>query len=299
MVSSANQSSRSISPSSPQAGHHLLHLVGDGGGVAAHELVPQGLVVQHLAPALRRRVEDDALAEDRRHEGVGLGLVEQLLGGPEEELVGVGPGEQHDVALGRCGTRPTSPHSARTRAHERDRVDAQLVEVPVLAVAARHPGRLAQFDRRWSWCLSSWSCSGASGWTSIDGEVRAPRRGHRVRRWPGHAVGAQEVAEWRARPQRAHSLDHLGGDVGVPVHPHVGQGRAGPHDRWPARRSPRAPSAARVTNPSSAPLRRHVGGHARPRVRDDVGGDEDQVAAPARHHAGAEAPAPGGGPRRR
>ena len=77
-----------------------VDLVGDGRGVAAHELVAQGLVVEHLAPALGRRVEDHALAEDRRHERVGLGLVERLLGGPEEELVGLGPGEQDHVAIG-------------------------------------------------------------------------------------------------------------------------------------------------------------------------------------------------------
>ena len=100
MVSSANHSSRSISPSSSQPATMLLDLVGDGGGVAAHELVPQRLVVEHLAAALGRRVEDHALAEDRRHERVGLGLVELLLGRPEEELVGVGPGQQHHVAVG-------------------------------------------------------------------------------------------------------------------------------------------------------------------------------------------------------
>ena len=64
MVSSANQSSRSISPSSPQPATMLLDLVGDGGGVAPHELVPEGLVVEHLAPALGRGVEDHPLAED-------------------------------------------------------------------------------------------------------------------------------------------------------------------------------------------------------------------------------------------
>ena len=99
MVSSANQSSRSISPSSSQPATIRSTSRGDGRGVAPHELVAQRLVVQHLAPALGRGVEHHALAEDRRHERVGLGLVELLLGGPEVELVGVGPGQQHDVAV--------------------------------------------------------------------------------------------------------------------------------------------------------------------------------------------------------
>jgi hypothetical protein len=47
-----------------------------------------------------RRVEHHALAEDRRHEGVGGSLVEVLLLGPEEELVGLGAGQQDDVAVG-------------------------------------------------------------------------------------------------------------------------------------------------------------------------------------------------------
>ena len=86
--------------SSPTCRTMRLDLVGDGGGVAPHELVAQRLVVEHLAPALGRRVEDHALSEDRRHERVGLGLVEHLLGGAEEHLVGLGPGEQHHVAVG-------------------------------------------------------------------------------------------------------------------------------------------------------------------------------------------------------
>ena len=39
--------------------------------------------------------------------------------------------------------------------------------------------------------------------------------------------------EWRAKPHAAHSLDDLAGDLGVPVHAHAGQGRAGPDDRGP------------------------------------------------------------------
>ncbi len=69
---------------------HVLDLGRDLLCVAAHELVFQGLVVEHLRAALGRRVEDDAFAEDRGHERIGLGLVELLLGGAEELLVGLG-----------------------------------------------------------------------------------------------------------------------------------------------------------------------------------------------------------------
>ncbi len=112
-----------------------VDLVRDRGGVAPHELVAQGLVVEHLAPALGRRVEDHPFSEDRRHEGIGLGLVELFLGGTEEQLVGFGPGEQHDVAVG----QPELADVAALLAcppHEPDGIGAQLVEVPVLSLAA-------------------------------------------------------------------------------------------------------------------------------------------------------------------
>ena len=110
--------------------------------MAAHELVPQRLVVEHLAPALGRGVEDHALAEDGRHERVGLGLVEQLLGGPEEPFVGLGPGEQDHVLVG----QPELAHVAALGpgpAHEPDGVAPQLLQMAVLVLAARDLGRLA------------------------------------------------------------------------------------------------------------------------------------------------------------
>ena len=69
---------------------HPAHFALDGGGMTLHLLTPQRGVVQHLLSALRTGIEHHALPEDRRHEGVGLGLVEILVGGPEEEFVGVG-----------------------------------------------------------------------------------------------------------------------------------------------------------------------------------------------------------------
>ena len=89
MVNSAKKSSRSISPSSPQLAIILLHFVLDGGGVTLHVLAAQRGVVQHLRAPLGAGVEHHTLAEDRRHERVRLGLVEILVGGTEEELVGV------------------------------------------------------------------------------------------------------------------------------------------------------------------------------------------------------------------
>ena len=55
-------------------------------------------------------VEHHALAEDRRHERVRLGLVEVVVGRPEEELVGLRPGQEDDLLVGqpeRCRRRRT------------------------------------------------------------------------------------------------------------------------------------------------------------------------------------------------
>ena len=100
MVNSAKKSSRSISPSSPQFGDHPPHFALDRRGVALHVLAAQRGVVQHLLAPLRAGVEHHTLAEDRRHEGIRLGLVEILVGGTEEELVGFGAGQQDDVLVG-------------------------------------------------------------------------------------------------------------------------------------------------------------------------------------------------------
>ena len=80
---------------------------------------------------------------------------------------------------------------------------------------------------------------------------------------------------------------HLAGDVGVPVHPHARQGRAGPHDHGA---HPRALQLhlQRGDEALEPPLGGHVGRHARPGVGHDVGRHEDQVAPAALHHAGAE-----------
>jgi hypothetical protein len=61
-------------------GDHLLDFTLDGGRVALHLLAAKCRVVQHLLATFRAGVEDHALPEDRRHERVGLGLVEIGLG---------------------------------------------------------------------------------------------------------------------------------------------------------------------------------------------------------------------------
>jgi hypothetical protein len=90
-----------------------------------------------MAPALptRRGIEHDARAEDGRHERVGLGLIELLLGSPEVVLVGVGSGQQHDVAVAEgefAHVAALGPYPL----HEADGIDPVLVQVGVFAVAA-------------------------------------------------------------------------------------------------------------------------------------------------------------------
>ncbi len=75
------------------AGDHVLHLAVDGRRVAPHLFATQRRIVQHLLAAFGAGVEDDALTEDRLHERIGGLLVEILVRGTEEELVGLRTGE--------------------------------------------------------------------------------------------------------------------------------------------------------------------------------------------------------------
>ncbi len=135
MVNSAKKSSSSISPSSPQSATIFLHFALDGGGVALHLLAAQRGVVQHLLAPLGAGVEDHALAEDRRHERVGLGLVEILVGGAEEELVGFGARQQDDVLVDQLEPADVTALVADAL-HQPDRVGAELLEVAVFFFAA-------------------------------------------------------------------------------------------------------------------------------------------------------------------
>jgi hypothetical protein len=98
--------------------------------------------VEHLAAPLGRRVEHNALAEDRRHERVGLGLVQLLLGRAEVELVGVRTRQQHDVTFGQRELPHVAAFGPHPR-HEADGVAAELVQMAVLALTARDAWRFS------------------------------------------------------------------------------------------------------------------------------------------------------------
>ena len=119
-------------------GDHLLDFALDGGGVTLHLLAAQRRVVQHLLAPLGAGVEHHALAEDRRHERVGLGLVEILVGGTEEELVGFGAGQQDDVLVDQLEPADVTAFVADAL-HQPDWVGAELLEMAVLFFAAGNP----------------------------------------------------------------------------------------------------------------------------------------------------------------
>lgn len=123
----------------PPVGDHLLDLALDGAGVALHLLAAQRRVVQHLLAPLGAGVEHHALAEDRRHERIRLGLVEILVGGAEEELVGLGAREQDDVLVHQLEPADVAALVAHAL-HQTDWVGAEFLEVAVLFLAAGNPG---------------------------------------------------------------------------------------------------------------------------------------------------------------
>ena len=105
--------------------------------MALHLLAAQGRVVQHLLAPLGAGVEHHALAEDRRHERIGLGLVEILVGGTEEELVGVGARQEDDVLVDQLEPSDVAAF-VPDALHQPDRVGAELLEMAVLFLATRY-----------------------------------------------------------------------------------------------------------------------------------------------------------------
>jgi len=153
--------------------NHPADFALDRDRVALHVFAAQRGVVQHLLAALRARVEHHALAEDRCHEWVGLGLVEILIRGPEEELVGFGAGEKDDVLAGELEPADVAALVADPL-HQPDRVGAEFLEVSVLLGSAGNPRNLLELLARhdssgyFSCCRSFGELdSGASGWISM------------------------------------------------------------------------------------------------------------------------------------
>ena len=144
-------------------GDDLLDLVLDGGRVALHLLAAQCGVVQHLRATLGVGVEHHALTEDRRHERVGLGLVELAVAGAEEELVGLRPGQHDDLLVDQLEPADVAALLADA-VHQADRVGAELLEVAVLLLAAGDPGhdRCGHDRSRFSsFRMSFWRSAGA------------------------------------------------------------------------------------------------------------------------------------------
>src|SRR5690606_11142748 len=188
------------------------------------------LVLEHLLTLLGRGVEDHALAEDRRHEGVRLALVEGRVGCAEELLVRLGAGDQHDLPVGEVEL-PDRPALGVGALEQRDRVDPQLREMPGAVVGDGvgddgnlvHPGqgiegRLGVAHR---------SSTGASGLTST--RLRCSPRGAdtTVVIAAARAAGLRKCW-WRAWPNRTQPLMTVSTSSGVqsePISLWVGPGR--------------------------------------------------------------------------
>ena len=120
-------------------GDHLLDFALDGGRMALHLFTAQRRVVQHLLAAFGAGVEHHALPEDRRHERVGLGLIELGVRRAEEELVRLGAGQQDDVLVDQLEPADVAALVADAL-HQPDRIGAELLEVSVFFFAAGNPG---------------------------------------------------------------------------------------------------------------------------------------------------------------
>ena len=173
-----------------------------------------------------RGVEDDALAEDRRHERVRRRLVERRVGRPEELLVGLGAGDQHDVAVGQ-------PEPADVAALLADPLEQRRSGRPASRRGGRSRRRGTAYET--SGIASTVgrahrSSTGASGLTST--RFRWTPRGALTTMAIASAIaaGLQEVRGAGRGPNRTHWLSTNGAVVGVPVAAHLAPGRAGPHD---------------------------------------------------------------------
>src|SRR6202022_1699214 len=79
------------------------------------------------------------LAEDLRHEQVGLSLIEILISGPKEELAGLRTRQQNDLLVRQMENTEVTALLADA-VHQRDRIRPNLLEVSVLFLATGNTG---------------------------------------------------------------------------------------------------------------------------------------------------------------
>lgn len=65
-------------------------------------------------------------------------MIHLLIGGPEEELVGIGSGQQDDVLVGELERTDVTAFVAHPL-HQADGIGAELLEMAVFFFAAGHP----------------------------------------------------------------------------------------------------------------------------------------------------------------
>ena len=95
--------------------------------------------MQHFASPFRWRVKHDTFTEDRRHEGVRLGLIEERFGGTKEPFVLLRPSHHHHIAPADLEAPDVATFLADT-SHQADWISAHLIEVVTVGVAPAHQG---------------------------------------------------------------------------------------------------------------------------------------------------------------
>src|SRR4051794_7620441 len=103
--------------------------------MALHLLTAQRGVVQHFFAPLGAGVEHHSLAENRRHERVRLSLIEILIGGTEEELVGLRTRQQDDMLVDQLEPTDIAAFVADPL-HQTDRIGAKFLEMSVFFLSA-------------------------------------------------------------------------------------------------------------------------------------------------------------------
>ena len=94
-----------------------------------HEFRSERLVSQGLLALFRSSVEDDALAENGRHEGIGRRLVELFIAAPEKSLLGL-LAHHHDHPVAREVDLSQFPQLVAHPLKKRDGILAKGCKVP-------------------------------------------------------------------------------------------------------------------------------------------------------------------------